>query len=257
MENNAILKTAAEAGRIILENGGETYRVEDTINRICTGFGVMEVNSFVTPTGIIISITDKDGNSVSLVKRVVSRSLNLEKISLVNDLSRTICKKSLPLTLVNDELMRIDALKGYKPIFTVIAAAIAAAFLTFQFGGNIKDSSVSIICGITIKTISLKFNRLKLNAFFITVLCSAAASFIALIFVHFHLAAHLDKIIIGSIMLLVPGLAITNAIRDSIAGDLVSGVSIAVDAFLTAIAVATGTGLAIKLWSLGFGSVII
>lgn len=79
------------------------------------------------------------------------------------------------------------------------------------------------------------------------------ASLFALLSVHFGLASHLDKIIIGSIMLLVPGIAITNAIRDTIAGDLLAGVSRALEAFLIAIAIAIGTGSIIKIWTMLFG----
>ena len=58
----------------------------------------------------------------------------------------------------------------------------------------------------------------------------------------------LDALIIGSLMLLVPGLAITNAIRDSLSGDLISGMTRGVEAVLIAIAVALGPGLVMSLW---------
>ena len=91
---NEILQVATFAGQIILENGGETYRVEETIWRICKAFGADEAESFVTPTGIMASICH-NSETYSLIKRVSNRTVDLDKIDLVNDLSRNILLKKL------------------------------------------------------------------------------------------------------------------------------------------------------------------
>lgn len=248
MEINKILKLAADAGKVVLENGGETYRVEETILRVCHAYNITLADSFVTPTGIIISVTDENGKIFTLVKRIHSRTVNLDKISKINDLSRKIKPMNLSIDHVISEIDKINNAKEYNNKILILSSAIGTAFFTLLFDGNIHDAIVSFFIGITIKSLSLTLQKVKLNDFFINVLGGAVTAFIALMSVHYNLADHIDKIIIGSIMLLVPGIAITNAIRDTIAGDLLAGISRAVEAFLIAIAIAVGTGFVLKIW---------
>lgn len=245
---NKVVHLSAEAGKIILENGGETYRVEDTIIRICSAYGLFDAESFVTPTGIIISATDINGQTISLVKRIKYRTVDLEKISKVNDLSRNIKIHELSIQKVQEELKKIRSLPRYKISTTLFFSGIVASFFTLLFGGNIYDFISSFCAGILIKYISIKLSSIYINEFFINVLGGALAAFMALLTVRFGLATNIDKITIGSIMLLVPGLAITNAIRDTIAGDLVAAVSRALEAFLIAVAIAVGSGIVLKFW---------
>lgn len=256
MNTNKVIHLAAEAGKIILESGGETYRVEETITRICDSYGLHDAESFVTPTGIMISATDHNGNTISLVKRIKSRSVDLEKISKVNDLSRSIKAKGLDLDFVQEELLKISKLPRYNAKITLIFSAISASFFTLLFGGNFNDFIVSFFIGKIIKSVSIMLSRLNINDFFINVLGGGIAALLALISVKLGLAQTIDKIIIGSIMLLVPGLAITNAIRDTIAGDLVSGISRGLEAFLIAVAIAVGSGTVLKFWVNLFGGMI-
>ncbi|MCM0648788.1 threonine/serine exporter family protein [Clostridium swellfunianum] len=253
MNINSIIHLAADAGKIILESGGETYRVEETIIRICNAYGLTHAESFVTPTGIIISASDINGQIISLVKRIKIRTVDLEKISKVNDLSRNIRAKKLTVEYVKDELEKISKEPRYNMKITLFFSAVAASFFTLLFGGNIYDFIISFFIGIIIKSISIFLSEIEINEFFINVLGGAIAALLALIAVNFQLAFNMDKIIIGSIMLLVPGLAITNAIRDTIAGDLVAGISRALEAFLVAVAIAVGSGVTLKLWFNFFG----
>ncbi|MGK0466739.1 threonine/serine exporter family protein, partial [Clostridium sp.] len=85
MHIDDIIHVAAEAGKIILENGGETYRVEQTIIMICKSYGIPLTESFVTPTGIMVSITNSENQTISLVKRINTRTVNLRKVSLINN----------------------------------------------------------------------------------------------------------------------------------------------------------------------------
>lgn len=255
---NEIINIAADAGKIMLESGGETYRVEETIEKISNSFGFMECESYVTPTGIMITIIDDNGNNVSILKRVVFRTLNLEKISQINDLSRKISANSISTEEVKKELKIINESKGYNNYILILFAAISSSFFTLIFGGNFYDFLVAFIIGAIIKLISLKLNSLKkINDFFINIICGAVTATLASISVYFNIGTNLGKIISGSIMLLVPGLAITNAIRDTIEGNLVSGMARALEAFLTAVAIAVGTGIALKFWFIYLGGITI
>jgi uncharacterized membrane protein YjjP (DUF1212 family) len=255
MDTNKIIHLAAKAGKLMLENGGETYRVEETIDRICNAYGLHEAESFVTTTGIMLSVTDRYGQTTSIVRRIKVRKVDLEKVSRLNDLSRNIKARGLTSDEVFNELHRIDEIKKYSTGTIVTFSSLGAAFFTLLFGGNIYDFIISFFVGGIIKWCSIKLANINVNEFFINTLGGAMAATLAIIAVHFKLGFHVDKIIIGSIMLLVPGLAITNAIRDTISGDLLAGISRAVEAFLIAIAIAVGSGIVLRLWYIYYGGI--
>ena len=108
MDFDKVLHIATFAGRIILESGGETYRVEETICRICAAYGVRYAESFVTPTGIMVSVYDENNYTTTLVKRVTNRTVDLQKIHLVNELSRKLYTEKYSL----DEVL--EKYKGHK-----------------------------------------------------------------------------------------------------------------------------------------------
>ncbi|MGG5462549.1 threonine/serine exporter family protein [Clostridium sp. B9] len=255
MDFDKVLHIATFAGRIILESGGETYRVEETICKICAAYGVRYADSFVTPTGIMVSVYDENNYTTTLVKRVTSRTVNLQKIHLVNELSRQIYIEKLSLDEVLEKLIDINQNSPKYDLKTnLIFSAIGAAGFTTILGGKLEDCLVSFFVGMFVQLVTLKAGKLGINTFFINSLGGAIAAILSLIAYNLGVGSSLDTMIIGSIMLLVPGLSITNAIRDTIAGDLISGLIRAAEAFLVAVSIAVGTGMVMSLWiSLGGG----
>lgn len=254
MEINDILQVAAYAGKIMLESGAEAYRVEETMNRICNSFGIEVADSYATPT-VIIASASHEGEIKSLVVRILNRSVDLQKIHKVNDLARNISKSKFTVKELKIKLKEIEEEKRYSNKVTVLFSAIGAFGFVFLFGGSLRDAIAAFLIGIIVKYFSIKGERIGLNSFFITSICAGILAFLAIISIKVGLAFDIDKVIIGSIMLLVPGLAITNAIRDTVAGDLVSGLARGAEAFLTAIAVAVGTGVVLSFWIRVFGGV--
>ena len=251
---NEILQVAILAGQIILENGGETYRVEETVWRICKTFGAEDADCYVTPTGIIASICH--GNEVySLTKRIVNRTVDLSKIDGVNDLSRNILSRNLTVADLKRELLKLNKEKRYSSLTTLFFSALGAGGFTALFNGTIKDMFCAFLIGILIRLITTEGNKLKLNSFFINSIAGAITAFLAIVLYKLGIASDIDATVIGSIMLLVPGLAITNAIRDTMAGDLISGLTRACEAILIAISIAVGTGAVMSLWMSQMGGI--
>lgn len=247
MDLNKLLNISTLAGKIMLESGAETYRVEETIVRIGLSFGVDDAESFVTPTGIITSLT-KDSKTVTLVRRITSRGVDLNKIDLINNLSRQVQAQSMTIDELNTELINISQSDRYSAALTLFSSCAAAGCFALMFGGNIKDFFAAFIIGACIKIVSAVCQKLDINSFFINSLGGGLCAILAIILMKLNICANLDKTIIGSIMLLVPGLTITNAIRDTIAGDLLSGITKAAEAFLVAISIAVGTGAILSLF---------
>ena len=254
MEINNILQVAAYAGKIMLESGAEAYRVEETMNRICNSLGIEVADSYATPT-VIIASASHQGEIKSLVVRISSRSVDLQRIHKVNDLARNIVKNKLTVEELNDNLKEIEEERRYSNTITILFSAVGAFGFVFLFGGSLRDAIAAFLIGIVVKYFSIKGENIGLNSFFNTSICAGILAFLAIISIKIGLAFDMDKVIIGSIMLLVPGLAITNAIRDTVAGDLVSGLARGAEAFLTAIAVAVGTGVVLSFWIGSFGGI--
>ncbi|EGT3616303.1 threonine/serine exporter family protein [Clostridium perfringens] len=240
MDFNRIINLSTDLGTLMLENGAETYRVEETMSRICLAYGINKVDVFVIPTNIIITIKIDD-NAISRTKRVTSRTINLDKISKLNNLSRDIAFNNVSIEDAEIALNKIDSEKVYSLKVKILGFLITASSFTLLFGGNIKDALASGFTGIVLCILSYFLNILKTNNFFINILSGALASLLAFFSIKLNLASNLNEIIIGSLMPLVPGLAITNSLRDIIAGDLVAGSAKFIEAFLIAVGIAIGS----------------
>lgn len=256
MDMNELLHVATFAGKLLLESGGETYRSEETICRICKLYGADEAESFVTPTGIMVSLCH-NGETYSLIRRVSTRTVDLDKIDRVNDLSRNISLRNLTVSQLNNELKIIEKGERYSMPITIVFSALGAGCFSVLFGGTFMDLFSAFLIGLLIKLINIKCSDLEINQFFVNSICGAVAAMFAIILVKYGIADNLDKTIIGSIMMLVPGLSITNAIRDTIAGDLLAGITRATEAFLVAISIAVGTGAIISFWISTFGGSVL
>lgn len=248
MANDTIVNLAAEAGKIMLQNGGETYRVEQTIGMICQAYNIKDTQSFVSPTAIITSTTSEDGKNSTIIKRITSRSIDLNKVAMINDLSRKLQNTTLNFEEFKNELKRISDYPSYSKFFKTIFAGLITASFTIIFGGSIYDFIVAFFTGMIINNVCAILGRFKVNDFFINIIGGVIAGLIGLSASSLSSMFHKDMIIIGSIMLLVPGLTITNAIRDTIAGDLISGLSRGLEAIVIAGAIAIGAAFSFRLW---------
>ncbi|HCL4548538.1 threonine/serine exporter [Clostridium botulinum] len=248
MNINKIIKIAAEAGKIILESGGETYRVEETMSRICSAYNIEDSDNYVTPTVIMISATNGLGQTVSLNKRITSRTIDLDKIDKVNNLSRSIKENNLTLEEVEKELNIIKRGLPYSNTIGILSSCFISSFFTLLFGGNYLDFIIAFIIGAALKPVLSFLSYLNVNVFFTNLVGGFTVSLIALLSTLVISGLNVDKIIIGSVMILVPGIGIVNALRDTIAGDLISGIIRGAEAFLIAVAIAVGTGVVLKLW---------
>ncbi|MBO8175883.1 threonine/serine exporter family protein [Aeribacillus pallidus] len=237
---NQVLNLCLLAGKIMLQYGAETYRVEDTMMRIAAAFGLKETHSFVTPTGILFSVNDGPTKLV----RMMERSTDLEKIVLVNSISRKIAAGKLSLEEASLALKHIELKKmGYPIWLQIVAASIASGCFVIMFQGGWNDFVPAIIAGGLGFTVFLYVHELLKIKFVAEFIASFIIGICSFALVYVGIGHELDKVIIGSVMPLVPGLLITNAVRDLMAGHLVAGLSKGAEAFLTAFAI--GAGIAV------------
>jgi uncharacterized membrane protein YjjP (DUF1212 family) len=150
-------------------------------------------------------------------------------------------------------LERIAATRHYPDWVKVAVGAGTAACCTLLFGGGYREALATLPVGALVKLLSILLGRIRLNDFFINVVGGMLAAVLAFAAVALGLTSQADRVIVGSIMLLIPGITMVNAIRDTIAGDLVAGISRTVEALIVALAIAIGTGLGVRIWTLVLG----
>lgn len=241
-----VVDTCLAAGKIMIESGSEMYRVEDTMHRIAQNAGVQSARVFTTPTGLFMGV-DKTG-SVQ-IEEVKERVINLEKVSRVNDLSRQFAAKLISLEELRDCLEDVDVNTAEYPLWMqAVGTAILSSTLMVLFMNDYDwyDFIPAAIIG-TIGFLTFYFAKKFVNVRFLAEMLAAAVLGLLATAAHtINPAMSSDAIIIGSLMVLVPGLALTNSLRDLLAGHLLSGIGRGVEAILTAIALGGGVGIVIR-----------
>ena len=244
-----VLRFALFIGELMMSNGAETSRVEDTIMRICKSRGFNHINVFTSPTALIISDERFDG--LTFMKTIKNRSIDLNKIVLFNDLSRKFVNSpELSIEEAIEELKEINNNSfSYPSCINYIAIGLACASFAFLIGGNteinfILTTIVSILGFISYKQI------IKLSSIpsFASLVASTIIGIGGIAFTQIGLLESPTTLIVGSIMPLLSGVSFVKGVRDLISGELISGVARIFDACLTAISIATGVGLILEFW---------
>lgn len=252
MDTNALLDLVTELGYSLTMAGAETFRIEDSINRILSTYGV-ESEVFAITNSLIVSIRTPDGKSVTRMKRIGYHGNDLDAVEKYNSLSRRICAEKPDPSIALQWLMETHASrKVHKMPILLLGNFLVSFGFTFFFGGSLLDAFCGGLCGLLLGLTDLYLQKFKTNNFFRTIACAFIMTFAAYLTALHGFSNNTDTVIIGPLMILVPGLIFTNAMRDIIYGDINSGINRIVQVFLVAAAIALGTGVAshlsIQLW---------
>lgn len=255
LDYDILLQLASGVGFSLLESGAEIYRVEESVQRILMAYGAQRGEVFAIPNCLIVSLNGPDGQPLTQMRRMPNHGTDIDRLEKVNDFCRRVCRDTPDLAQAQAELERICAQRRNYSFQAVLGGYTlgTAAFCLF-FGGGPADALCGALCGLVIG-LSLHFmDLLHTNLFFKTIAAGFFSALLALGLTILGLGKNLDLIIIGTIMSLVPGIAFTNAMRDIIAGDMVSGITRTAEALLIGVAIALGTGLALGLAKLAAGA---
>ena len=241
-----ILDTCLLAGKIMTESGSEVYRVEDTMNRIATNAGEPDSVSYVTATGLFVGLRSIH---CSQLENITERSINLEKVAAVNNLSRKFANQEITLSELFHRLSHIEEeTPSFSVLLQVLAAGVVSCTLMYIFGGTWQDFLPTFIVGSSGYALSFLAKKWLDVRFLNDFLASFFIGLLAYGFVQLGIADSMDNIIIGAVMPLVPGVAITNAFRDILAGHLISGMARATEALFVAGSIGVGIALVFKLF---------
>lgn len=229
------------AGEIMLKNGAETSRVEETMFHVARALGAVTAESFVIPTGVFVTVTDCDGRTSTIMRRVHDRTINLDRIAKVNELSRGLSDRRIDYQRAYAHLEQIAQERtGFSLGPSMMASGVVGGSAAILLNAGVAESLAAFTTALVVRYIAHVVSRLHGVKFTFEFLGGVTAAAVGVLFQHIWPELRPDNVVVGGIMPLVPGVAITNAIRDVIAGDLLSGLSRGLDAALTAIAVSMG-----------------
>ena len=256
--DSACMEPLQLAGQMIMENGGETYRAEETIRRMGEGFGLTQVESFAVPSGLFISYRDARGALETSVKRVHRQETNLTRVDEVNRVSRLASDGLLDPPAALSRLQAISRMRGtFSGPWSILAASVCAAGFSVLFGGGHWEVLVSGLVAALVQLFSLLLTGpLGMHWMSVSILGGLLTALLPNLARLFCPSLLTEAAIAGALMPLVPGLAMTNAVQDTLRGDMVSGLSHGVQALLTACLIAGGALLSPTLLNLITGGAL-
>lgn len=258
MDYKRLVDVAIGIGEVMLKHGAETYRVEDTMHRILNCAKLEYQETYVTYTGIIVTLADPRIETITKVKRIENRGANYNKIYLANNLSRKLCQGEVTVEEAEREVEKIRDSRLYPEWVLSVSMVLIAAMFAPLFGGGVSESVIAGINGVLIVGGKQVEKKLGLPGFISNMLIAIAMAYLTRAVIVLGGMSGLNQgiVITSSIMPLVPGVAITNAIRDTLQGDYMSGGSRVIEAFVTAAAIAVGIGCGLAMFEMTGGKMV-
>lgn len=256
-EEKSALELSFQMGKTLLENGAEISRVQETMERVAKAFKMDDFNAYVLTNAIFVKGVEQGVQRLVELKHVPSTTTHFGRIAAVNQLSREIARGRRTVEEAFSILNEIRKIP-YSPLpLSTFACAIGSASFSFLFGGTVFDAMAAFFCGIVLELSLYWLGKRKASKFISNLSASALVTFCAFLLLLIGLGNNLDKIIIGSIIRLVPGVALTTSIRDYFNGDYLSGAIRMLDALLVGGCIGVGVGVVVRLSSILTGGALL
>ncbi len=247
MEIKKVAEIAVSAGEILLSNGAEAYRVEETISKICNSYG-LSGECISNLTGIFISITDPDGEMVTSIKRIRQRRVDLYRVELINSFSRGLMQNPVSYEEAKRILTDITNAPSFNLGIRLMAASMTSFVYTLFFKGTVPDAIIALIISLGIYFILQKIDEVGFFQFLQYFLSGLLIGALSVSIQHLFPIINKDNVITGAIIVLLPGVSLTNGIKDILYGDYVSGLAQFGEAMLIIIAMSAGIVTALSLF---------
>lgn len=248
------MKLAVSIGELMLKSGGEIYRVQDTMELILKAYGIADYNVFVVSNGIFATVHEEREDRGSMVRYVPLGSVHLERITELNQLSREICEGDLSLEEAYRRLEYCKKLPSARNWTLLLASGMGCAGFGYTYGCRWQECALAFVLGILLQGFLIASRRVKLSRFVVNIIGSGLVSIVSFGLAALGLVFLQDKVIIGTIFLLVPGVALTTSIRELFNGDYLSGSIHLADALMTAACIAVGVGAAVRIFQMFGGA---
>lgn len=229
-----------EVGEQMLISGAEVHEVEECIKRMCYSLGAIRVDVFIITSSMVVTIHTDSGETYTQTRRITTANTNFEKLHRLNELSKEFCEYSLSDKEMQQKLYNATNCKKFSVILEFICYSVIAAAFTIFFGGSIIEAVISFFVGACVRSCILLCDKIISNRIFPKFVSSAIVTLLAFLTVKIGWIDRVDTVIIGNIMTLIPGIGLTNALRDLFVGDSITGILRFIEAILTATAIAAG-----------------
>ena len=236
-----LVDASLDMGKALLLAGGEVTRVEDTSTRILHAYGMQEIGVFTITSLIEVTAITPAGDEIVKARRVTGGyATNLDKVERLNALSREICAQTPSPEEIQARTSAILRPRKEGSWISYVGAVLAASSFTVFFGGTLQDVPATALLALLINWMDRRGIYKKENQLLFYLLCSVATGFVACVLVRFGVGVHLDKILIGCIMLTIPGIPTTYAARDMLLGESITGLFRFLESLLIAASIAGG-----------------
>lgn len=247
MDYDRILQGIMDIGEEMVVCGAEVNRVEDSIYRMCKSYGAHRINVFIITSNLQVTLEAPDGRIITHIRCMVRYDVNFDRLDYLNDLSRYICAKTPDEETLRRKFEQVLNRKKQPAALKFLGAVMVASGFTVFFGGHLIDAIDAGLMGVLIVLMEKIMASREHNQLVYNFVVSFIGGMAAIFMVRMGIGDNADRIMMGGIMLLIPGIAMTNAVRDMLIGDIASGLLRLVDALLIAAAIACGFSLAIVI----------
>lgn len=255
-----VLEFAVEMGKTLLRNGAEIFRVEETITHVCNHYQVKDLNLFVLSNGIFIT-AEKEGKEIyAKIKHIPLSGTHLGIVDGVNDLSRRICAGEVDLSEAMIQLEEIAARQPKKAYFRIIAAGIGCGCFCYLLDATVLDSLRTVVVTMILNIFLVLGTKAKLSKMLVNTIGGIIVTIAAILICRqsgMIISDSVDKVIIGAIFSLIPGVAFVNSLRDIANSDFISGIVKMLDAILGFLYIAIGVGIVLATYNNLIGGLVI
>ena len=246
-KQNHFLKLLLDMGELMLASGAEVSRVEESLDRMGRAYGAKGMNAFVITSSIVLTARFSDETIVTQTRRIEGSGGNdFARLEALNELSRECCASPVPLEELEGRIEELRAIGPSKLKLCLGSMLASGAFAVF-FGGSLWDGIAAAAVGALVCFMQLRTARYITGAAIVNFILSLISGLCIGGLSRLIPLLHRDMIMIGDVMLLIPGVAITCAIRDTMSGDTISGAMRLIESLVKAAAIAGGFMLAIML----------
>ncbi len=283
-QSRRALELVTRIGEVLLKNGGEIFRVQQTMQLVAKAYGIPGFQVYVLANGLFVSMQEEgrtitrpvesgdaagqeylfgqehlasqehlfgQAHLASQVRYVPLSSVHLGRVAAVNNLSREIVAQKYTVEEASRKIEQIDKLPFTSNAVQTLMSGLGAGAFCILFGGSLLDSAAAFLSGLVLWIFVLFLTARGANKIMVNILASALVTAMGVLFFHlFSFGNSMDMIVIGSIVPLLPGVPLTNSIRDYLNGDYLSGTIRMIDAVLVACCIALGVGIVLRVFQL-------
>lgn len=242
-----IVQGILDVGESLLCTGAEIYRVEDSLERMCAGYGFLRYDVFVIPSNIQLTIETEDHEIITQIRQIESTGADYDRLDDLNDLSRYISSQRPDAELLQQKYQEIMRKPAQKEWVIVLAQLTGGTGFAVFFGCNLKDTILVVILSLFIVFFGKWLAKRESNVLIYNLIISFLSEVMVIAAFRINLADHPDWIMIGLVMLLISALGLINGIRDVMQANFISGFLEIMNSLLGAFGIAFGIALAMML----------